>query len=280
MEEKVNGNVIQEKVVVENKPPVVEVVKPVEEKKREGFSKAIAIVLFVIILLMAGFMVWHFLTANHGEKECAGAVDEDVVVIDEINDNEESGDKYVSLMLDPKNALNGPSYNGDGYTLTLSDGLFDNAIVAHVTNIPEAYACGDEKVASQSVAYLDVNWDTVKAMYALDGLNKSGIENNLVVGNIDASRITDVAVSGFGQAVGYEAVLFLMDDGTVEYIPLMKALRDGAIRSYGKLDGVEGIVKFYKNNAGVWSCYGIRDVYAQRADGKYYSIGLLMDDLT
>lgn len=76
MEEKVNGNVIREKVVVENKPPVVEVVKPVE-KKHEGFPKVVAIVLFVIILAMAGFMVWHFMTANHEAKECETPKDEE-----------------------------------------------------------------------------------------------------------------------------------------------------------------------------------------------------------
>lgn len=75
MEEKMNENVMREKVVVENTPPVVEVVKPVE-KKHEGFPKIVAVVLFIIILAMAGFMVWHFLTTNHEVKECEAPKDE------------------------------------------------------------------------------------------------------------------------------------------------------------------------------------------------------------
>lgn len=83
MEEKMNNGVVQEKVVVENPAPVVELVKPVKEK-RDGFPKVVAVVLFVIILLLVGFIVWHFLAVSHEEKECAEVVDETEEVVDEV----------------------------------------------------------------------------------------------------------------------------------------------------------------------------------------------------
>lgn len=117
MEEKVNGNVIREKVVVENTPPVVEVVKPVE-KKHEGFPKVVAIVLFVIILAMAGFMVWHFMTANHEVKECETPKDEEpsqpvVVSPSEEWENDVRVREVVAALREKAESLTAPAeYNG------------------------------------------------------------------------------------------------------------------------------------------------------------------------
>ena len=38
------------------------------------------------------------------------------------------------------------------------------------------------------------------------------------------------------------SILFLMEDGTVEYMPLAYAIKNNDFRSYGKIDGVENVV--------------------------------------
>ncbi len=96
MEEKVNGSVVQEEVVVTETPPVV--VKPAE-KKREGFPKVVAVILFVIIVAMAGFIVWHFLTTNHEVKECEAPKDDESGAVEDCapcdNEAELSDDDMV-----------------------------------------------------------------------------------------------------------------------------------------------------------------------------------------
>ncbi len=86
-------------------------------------------------------------------------------------------------------------------------------------------------------------------------------------------RVIDFIFSQFGNGIGDETFLFLMDDGTVEYVPFYKALESGNFRSYGKLDGIENVIKFYHVNANnPHGSGGYITTLAQRADGTYYNL--------
>ena len=74
----------------------------------------------------------------------------------------------------------------------------------------------------------------------------------------------------FGQATGGECILFLMEDGTVEYIPLLKDINDNwgqqdntkKANSYGKLDGVKDIISLIPAEAD-----GYHTILARQVDG-------------
>jgi len=93
------------------------------------------------------------------------------------------------------------------------------------------------------------------------------------VTGIDAGKVVDVFISGFGNGTGYETAFFLMEDGTVEYIPLVKAYEEKNYQSYGKLPGVENVIKFLSGEIYDGGPYGaLVGAFAQRADGKLYRL--------
>ena len=107
-------------------------------------------------------------------------------------------------------------------------------------------------------------------------INKSGSEQIEVTG-IDAEHVVDVVIGEFGQVPIDATILMLMDNGTVEYIPVRKALNEG-FHSFGKIKGVEDVVRLRVVEESD-SCTGGRDTIAQKANGDFYELYTLMRDL-
>lgn len=121
-----------------------------------------------------------------------------------------------------------------------------------------------------------LNWDNINKTYGINHL----IEDNKVSEEVEiqtSQKVVDMFTAMFGQSSGYEAVLLLMEDGSVEYIPMAKALRDGEIKSYGKLEGLSNIAKFYLGSGYAPNVVGGGiDTFAQDVDGKIYSLHSMM----
>ena len=112
-----------------------------------------------------------------------------------------------------------------------------------------------------------ISWDDLSELYWPDEARNTGRENVEI--NL-SGQVVDIYIGGFGQTPGNENALFLMEDGSVEYISIRKLLRDGEFRVHGKVPGVEQVVKFYT---------AIQDGYhilAQRADGDYYDLSTIL----
>ena len=97
------------------------------------------------------------------------------------------------------------------------------------------------------------------------------------INNFD-KEIADVIIGSFGQDVYYSNIVYLMADGTVEYTPIRIAREKNDFRSYGKIDGVEDIVKIKTaylkpKNSPVG---GGTSIIAQKKDGTFYNLGNLM----
>ncbi|MBR3368507.1 hypothetical protein IKG45_01805 [Candidatus Saccharibacteria bacterium] len=85
----------------------------------------------------------------------------------------------------------------------------------------------------------------------------------------------------FGQAAGSEVILFLMEDGTVEYMP-MTAFKDNLIKSYGKVDGLSNIIGFHQaslspyvgddENGNPIYAGGGAETLAEDINGNFYSL--------
>lgn len=88
-------------------------------------------------------------------------------------------------------------------------------------------------------------------------------------------KITQVLIDGSGQDVSSMAILYLMEDGTVEYVPLLKDINDNwgqqdntkKVNSYGKLEGVSDIVSLISAEAD-----GYHTVLARKADGTVINL--------
>lgn len=111
-------------------------------------------------------------------------------------------------------------------------------------------------------------WD----YYDNDNHPLSFSDEHIEISDIDATRVVDMLVTGFGQAIGDETVFFLMDDGTVEYLPVIKAIKENKFESYGKLPGLENVIGFPQIQITYGVVGGGVNAYTQTADGKVYSL--------
>lgn len=97
------------------------------------------------------------------------------------------------------------------------------------------------------------------------------------------SRVAEVYTAMMGQGLGHETILILLEDGTVEYIPIFHALTTGSAKSYGKVSGLSDIVDFRGISVGMVDLSsgqragGYVDVAAVRSDGTWYAMSDALD---
>ena len=86
-------------------------------------------------------------------------------------------------------------------------------------------------------------------------------------------KVVDIFFGGIDQDASGDTILFLMEDGTVEYLPLKKAYatNNESLNSYGSLSGISNIVKFYSANANSQKGSGIT-ILAQDNEGNLYDL--------
>ena len=93
--------------------------------------------------------------------------------------------------------------------------------------------------------------------------------------NFGDKKVQNVYNLGAGQSASGNCILFLMEDGTVEYMPLIYAIIHEDFRSYGKLEGAENIVDItsaYANGPFEGAGSG-NTVLLIQEDGTAYDIG-------
>ncbi len=104
----------------------------------------------------------------------------------------------------------------------------------------------------------------------------ANLEDQVELDILFDKEIIEVFFGYFGQAVGGEKLLFLMKDGTVEYIPLYKVLNGKGnneltnISSYGKIEGVSNVVALFQME--VQSFSGYSSVGARLQDGTFFDL--------
>lgn len=130
------------------------------------------------------------------------------------------------------------------------------------------------KVDADGGAQVSVDWDALR--------EECGYADSIGTGSRDASikintsgPVVDLLNGDFGDGCGSDTLLLLIEDGTVEYVPIRKAVaKEGTIQTYGKVPGVEDVVKLY--TATHMGLYSSRRLVAQRADGDYYDLTTIL----
>ena len=88
-------------------------------------------------------------------------------------------------------------------------------------------------------------------------------------------KIVQVLIDGSGQDASSATILYLMEDGTVEYVPILKDINTNwsqtdntkKFNSYGKLNGVSDIISLIPAEA-----QGYHTVLARKADGTVINL--------
>ena len=165
----------------------------------------------------------------------------------------------------------------DKYKNYSSDVLpFDDSKVINTTDLEYSHRF-DTGFHEARIYYKDnnifdviVDWNDVKKYY---GYDKPTDERYTISKIKFDKKVKDIFTGYFFQDMG-SVYLFLMEDGTVEYMPLFDALKNNTIKSYGKIDGVEDAIGFYQVSAFPKNAVtgGFQTVLVQKSDGTYYDL--------
>ena len=129
-------------------------------------------------------------------------------------------------------------------------------------------------LSDQKSVRINVTKAAIKDMYQVD-IN----EDFTKVLTFD-KKVLQIFFGGFGQAVGAETILFLMEDGTIEYIPFCKEMinpnwnslgETEKMNSYGTVTGVTDVVGLYHLTVDS-EFSGYNSIGATRKDGTFYNL--------
>ena len=132
----------------------------------------------------------------------------------------------------------------------------------------------------QSTVKLDASRSTKKDEPLDPSIDVNSIKSEYTLSF--SKNVVDILADHASNSIGESGVfLFLMEDGTVEYLPITKALRAKDVKSYGKINGLENIVRFYSSGKDPKNDQfgGNYALLAQDKDGKLYDISKLIDNV-
>lgn len=228
------------------------------KKSKTGLHVFVGILLGIIICTGVVFATYSlgYLTFNQVEET------EKTETNNEENNEAEEEVSDNSLDFDTSKIVNSTA---DSYELQNYNGTIDVRL--------------DE---TRKVATLSFNRKTLSDTYGLNWDTTGVVEGTVEDKTITFTQgIKDVYVGGIGQDMSGDIILFLMDDGTVEYIPVYKALSTGGVdglTSYGTLQDLKDVVKFY-------SVMAIRNpvgssvtILAQTKDGTLYDLAPIINN--
>ncbi len=139
----------------------------------------------------------------------------------------------------------------------------------------QVFESNDAGLEVGDTLYASVDWDKLGYFYgsnlSYDPETAAYNSERVSVDGIDADKVVDIVMTSFGQMVGRETIFFLMEDGTVEYIPLVKVLEEHRVESQGKVEGLEDVI-IMRNVSGAYA----GDAIAQTAKGDFWSLGELL----
>ncbi len=219
------------------------------ENKKEGKGLVPVIVILTILLVCAlGSTAYFYLKSN----ENAGK--ETVVTKNDKTDVNASGVKNVVSPFDNKKAL-----NSEISEYLISD-YNSSTMMASVDSTQKKLTLSF--IPAKVVETYGLNWKSSR-------YDRTSSEITF------DSKIIDVFFGGMGQDAHGDTLFILLEDGSVEYIPIVHMLNNAqsdAI-SYGKIAGVSGVIKFA--NATITS--GVTTI-AIKADGTFYDLWYALKD--
>ncbi len=174
--------------------------------------------------------------------------------------DEEEEDDEISLDFDTSYIVNG---NADSYTLA----SYDSSLYVSIDT-------------TGMVATISYNRATLSSTYSLEWDLTDVLEDTNESQTITfAQKVKDVYYGTLGQDVTGDILLFLMEDGTVNYIPVYQTLSTTGVEglvSYTSITDLTDVVKFYTVDA-TSDASGYVTVLAQTSNGSIYDLNQLIN---
>ena len=237
------------------------------EQKRRSI---ITLLLLVIIIIVTLLVVYFLINSNKVSKELEDAkntISTNLSKINELTEKIKANDELAAELA--KNEVGKFVPFDSTKCLNKEEGMkYSMGTISHkFANIN----LRDKKV------YIELT-EQYKEQFLTEGL-----ENPL---NIEIGKeyevkgfskaVVDVGIYDVGHSVNQSVILFLIEDGTVEVLPIAKIRLDG-LKTFGKIKGVEKVVRIINGKAeGDISSYV--SPLAITENGGFYSLSTLLDE--
>lgn len=277
--EDVNTSGLEEKALREADNGVREQKTASKVKKKHGKGVLIGFLVFLMLIGVGFGVTGMVLWWQEKNKPIEKIIEERTGVVEKITEVDKtttagdlklSDEKWINTDGLPTVWSESVGFNGVGYAP-----MFDVYIreIASGTPMCETDGAYEQR---ETELLVRVDWQVLYEYFDMTKQGENKSVEDLVIAGIDAQHVVSVERGLFGNGLGNETILFLMDDGTVEYMPLHRVAEDGVVRSYGKIKGVEDVIslKMVYSSPG---CGGGSTVIAQKANGEFYDLHELLE---
>lgn len=130
--------------------------------------------------------------------------------------------------------------------------------------------------STRKTARISVNAATVSSAFGLSLVATTDTSTYELIGTkFFDKKIVQVLIDGSGQDASSATILYLMEDGTVEYVPILKDINTNwnqadntkKFNSYGKLNGIADIISLVPAES-----KGYHTVLARKVDGTVINL--------
>ncbi|MBQ3325826.1 hypothetical protein IJG79_01600 [Candidatus Saccharibacteria bacterium] len=159
--------------------------------------------------------------------------------------------------------------SSDGYNYRLEA----SKVNAGGNKVIDAYISNDNNSIS-----IDVYWNYVKDYY---GIVTSKTERETFTLEYD-TPVSDITIAESSKSPSGDAIIVLLSNGTIQYIPILMSLQSKTFQTSGQLNGVANVVKFYHvlvTSKGT-NDTGFTTIIAQKNDGTLFDLQYLLKSAT
>lgn len=130
--------------------------------------------------------------------------------------------------------------------------------------------------STRKTARISVNAATISSAFGLSLVTTTDTSTYELIGTkFFDKKIVQVLIDGSGQDASSATILYLMEDGTVEYVPILKDINTNwsqadntkKFNSYGKLNGIADIISLVPAES-----KGYHTVLARKVDGTVINL--------
>lgn len=121
-------------------------------------------------------------------------------------------------------------------------------------------------------SYFDIQYGNTKNEIAFVKYSESADDSQYFLIPFE-HKVVDIHMSTFDMNTELNTIFFLLEDGSVEYILIEDAIERNDFRSFGKIEELSNIVKFYEGTScesGTLNC--TKTAFAQSTDGRIYDL--------
>lgn len=215
-----------------------------EEKKKGN----VGLIVLVIVLLLACVGMGAFIFVN--KDKLTAKENTTTTVKNENKSVKDKTTKCADISYDLNTTEYGLGASGAGISVTIDNTRKSARISYNGATVSNTFGLG---------------WVTAADTYSYELIDTKSFDK----------KISQVLIDGSGQDSTNSAILYLMEDGTVEYVPILKELNTNwsqpdntkKFNSYGKLNGISEVISLVPAEA-----QGYHTVLAKKADGTVINL--------